>query len=66
MQSCQCHGSAGSPGHSCHGSKLHAAFLVVGFGPWKTSWTYYIVFVLTFCCMASCPASGGIYVGMFI
>ena len=26
----------------------------------------YIVFVLTFCCMASCPTSGGIYVGMSV
>ena len=26
----------------------------------------YIVFVLTFCCMASCPTFGGIYVGMSV
>ena len=25
-----------------------------------------IAFVLTFCCMASCPASGGIHVGMLV
>ena len=43
---------------------LHGPVILVPMGLGAAAGSPYIVFVLTFCCLASCPASGGIYVDM--